>query len=331
MARLACEEKLAYYPTDPNAVIAFFEAIKANGEFGDFRVCDPCCGKGDILSLFKTHFKAVQTYGVELDIQRAKIASDKVDTLINNDALFGILKSKGMFQFLFLNPPYGELKTTEANNRLEIEFVKKWLGTLDNNGLLLLIINPSSATPYMAKLLENGGMEFKSSFYFANKDRELYKQYFILFQKTKEPTNNLLEQIHPNNAIPFNEVDFTNISIPKSKKENVTFKAFGDLKEWQKEKLLTQSNLSKEFFHHLLTPAINTGVSSIQIPNEGQSALLLGAGVCDREVNGYLIKGSFEKVEMQGGATENGQKVQEDFVPSIFAFDMRNGEYLKLI
>ena len=331
MARLACEERLAYYPTDPNAVISFFEAIKANGEFGDFRVCDPCCGKGDILSLFKTHFKGVQTYGVEIDMGRAEIASNKVDILINNDALFGIQKTKGVFQFLFLNPPYGDVKLTEKNERLETEFVKKWLGTLEVNGLLLLIINPSSATPFMAKLLENGGMEFKCSFYFENKDRELYKQYFMLFQKTKEPTNNLLECIHPNNAIPFNEVNFSDISIPKSKKEKVTFKAFGDLKEWQKEKMLSKSSLSKDFIHNLLTPAINIGISSIQIPNEGQSALLLGTGVCDREVNGYLIKGSFEKVEVQSKVTENGQRVEENFVSNIYAFDIHKGSYFKLI
>ncbi|WDL69209.1 hypothetical protein IP364_04595 [Helicobacter winghamensis] len=330
MARLACEEKLAYYPTDPNAVIAFFEAMKANGEFGDFRVCDPCCGMGDILSLFKTHFKGVQTYGVELDVERAEIASDKVDILINNDALFGIQKTKSAFKFLFLNPPYGDIKL-EKNERLETEFIKKWLGTLEINGLLLLIINPSSATPLMAKLLENGGMEFKASFYFENKDRELYKQYFMLFQKTKEPTNNLLEHIHPDNAIPFSETDLSEIFIPKSKKEKITFKAFGDLKDWQKEKMLSKSSLSKDFIHSLLTPAISIGVSSIQIPNEGQSALLLGAGACDREVNGYLIKGSFEKVEVQGEATENGQRVQENFVSNIYAFDTYKGSYFKLI
>lgn len=331
MARLACEEKLAYYPTDQNAVIVFFEAIKANGEFGDFRVCDPCCGRGDILSLFKTHFKGVETFGVELDIERAEIAGDKVDNLINNDALFGIQKTKGAFQFLFLNPPYGDVKMEEKNERLETEFVKKWLGTLEINGLLLLIINPSSATPLMAKLLENGGMEFKSSFYFENKDRVLYKQYFMLFQKTKEPTKNLLEYIHPDNALPFSKVNLSNIFIPKSKKEKIIFRAFGDLKEWQKEKLMAKSSLSKDFFHNLLTPAINTGISSIQIPNEGQSALLLGAGACDREVNGYLIKGSFKKVEIQTEATENAQRVQENFVSNIYAFNTHKGRYSKLV
>jgi len=55
------------------------------------------------------------------------------------------------------------------------------------------------------------------------------------------------------------------------------------------------------------------------------------AGVCDREVNGFLIKGSFEKVEIQTEATENGQRVQENFVSNIYAFDTQKGVYFKLV
>ncbi len=335
MARLNCEEKLAYYPTDINAVKAFIKEISKDKTFSNFRICDPCCGKGIILELWKKSFKNIKTFGVELDENRGKEAQERVDLFASADAIYGMRKSKDVFDFLFLNPPYGELKTQEANNRLEIEFVKTWVGTISEQGYMLLIINPSCINERMVSYLQKAKMQFVANFFFDNDDHLKFKQYFLLFKKDKnvESQSDLLALISKSNSKPFAEVDFSNVEIPKSNfKERILFETFQELKIWQKEKLLANTNAPKEFWNKLLNPIKNNFISSIQTPNDGQSALLLSAGLCEKDIGGFLIKGYFEKVEILEEEKEDGKvKVKEQFISQTFAFDMRNGEYLKLI
>ncbi|WP_300731471.1 DUF6094 domain-containing protein [uncultured Helicobacter sp.] len=128
MARLESDKKLGFFPTNSATVNEFLDKISITGKQENFLVCDPCCGEGVALSLFK-RFSGVKTYGVELDTESKK-ASLVIDELINDDGL-RVIKSHNAFGFLFLNPPYGDTKNIHhANVRLETEFVKKWAQVL---------------------------------------------------------------------------------------------------------------------------------------------------------------------------------------------------------
>ncbi|WP_300449727.1 DUF6094 domain-containing protein [uncultured Helicobacter sp.] len=71
MARLESDKKLGFFPTNSATVNEFLDKISITGKQENFLVCDPCCGEGVALSLFK-RFSGVKTYGVELDTERAK-------------------------------------------------------------------------------------------------------------------------------------------------------------------------------------------------------------------------------------------------------------------
>ena len=69
MARLACEKKMAFYPTSVKTV----GKIKEFMEFEQgAQIVDPCCGEAEAVSVFKD---SGRLYGVELDVIRAKKAA----------------------------------------------------------------------------------------------------------------------------------------------------------------------------------------------------------------------------------------------------------------
>ena len=332
MSRLANEIKMGFFPTDNNAVEKILDSLSSKNVPSDFSVCDPCCGEGEALSRFK-RFAGVTTYGVEIDEGRAKLAFEKLDNLVCSDALFGVNKSRNAFSFLFLNPPYLDIKVAGKSVRSETEFVLRWAKTLMREGIMLLIINPTSAAdPKLSRILKLSGMEFLHNFYFDNSDRKNYGQYFLMFKKADKvemSDEDYYKAISPNSSVPFEQVDLSGITIPQKSKSRILFNSIGNPKEWQIEAMLQKSSLSKDFLKRM-TLAKDDKVSSIMPPNEGQSSLLLGSGYFNEEIDGFLIKGAFSKVEMLTDKSEDGAKTQEQFVSNIYAFSTIEKKYYKL-
>ncbi|EAI7507400.1 hypothetical protein BA184_06855 [Helicobacter pullorum] len=332
MSRLANQIAMGFFPTDNKAVEAILDSLSSKQIPSDFNVCDPCCGEGEALSRFK-RFAGVTTYGVELDEERAKKAFEKLDNLICSDALFGINKSRNAFSFLFLNPPYLDIKVGGKQTRAETEFVLRWTKTLVREGIMLLIINPTStANMKMTKILKLNGMEVIHNFYFNNADRKNYKQYFLLLKKVDKVEmreEDYHRAISPEASVPFNEVDLGDIVIPQKTKRKILFNHIGNPKIWQIEAMLQKSNMAKNFFKRVTLPKSNK-VVSIMPPNEGQSSLLLGSGFFNDEISGFLIKGGFSKKEMLISKDENSTKTQEQFVSNIYAFSTIEKKYYKL-
>ena len=71
---------------------------------GPASVIDPCVGQGTALQLV-TSDAPVRRYGIELDAERARIASSKGIETIQGNTFDAIAKPES-FSLLYLNPPY---------------------------------------------------------------------------------------------------------------------------------------------------------------------------------------------------------------------------------
>jgi hypothetical protein len=101
-------------------------------------VIDPCVGQGTALHLV-THDAPVRRYGVELDADRARIASSNGIETIQGNAFDAIAKPES-FSLLYLNPPYDSEIGSVANRRMETVFLEHTYRWLAMEGVLVLVI-----------------------------------------------------------------------------------------------------------------------------------------------------------------------------------------------
>src|SRR5574337_922103 len=153
--RLAGRAKAGFYPTPASVVeriITFIRACPEQVE-GPLRILDPCCGTGDPLKKIAGHTGA-ESYGIELDRQRAAIAREKLTRVICSDALSARVSS-GAFSLLFLNPPYDQ----DERGRLEHRFLVQATTWLASRGLLIYLIPQTryhaSTLRYLSSWYEN--------------------------------------------------------------------------------------------------------------------------------------------------------------------------------
>lgn len=136
--RLAGRAKAGFYPTPSSVVDRIITFIKPCPEPvegpGPLRILDPCCGTGDPLKKIAGHTGA-ESYGIELDRQRAATAREKLTHVISTDALSARI-SAGAFSLLFLNPPYDQ----DERGRLEHRFLVQATACLAPKGLLIYLI-----------------------------------------------------------------------------------------------------------------------------------------------------------------------------------------------
>lgn len=136
--RLAGRAKAGFYPTPASVVDRIITFIKPCPEpvegTGPLRILDPCCGTGDPLKKIAGHTGA-ESYGIELDRQRAAIAREKLTRVICSDALSARVSS-GAFSLLFLNPQYDQ----DERGRLEHRFLVHATAWLAPRGLLIYLI-----------------------------------------------------------------------------------------------------------------------------------------------------------------------------------------------
>lgn len=138
--RLAGRAKAGFYPTPSSVVQRIIHFIKpcpepVEGPGTDrVRILDPCCGLGDPLKAMAGHTKA-ESYGIELDRNRAEAAKGKLSRVIRSDT-FSARVQAGAFSLLFLNPPYDQ----DDHGRLEHRFLVQSTAWLAPRGLLIYII-----------------------------------------------------------------------------------------------------------------------------------------------------------------------------------------------
>ncbi len=141
MARLESIAKAGYYPTPPRVVEAIAKFLEVPYSDDPIAVCDPCCGEGDALArlaeiLSRKTGPELKTYGVELSPERAEKARERLDVVVQGDALKLYVQPRESFGLVFLNPPYGVV----GKKRLEYEFLKLATGLLAPDAPLVLVI-----------------------------------------------------------------------------------------------------------------------------------------------------------------------------------------------
>jgi Uncharacterised methyltransferase family (DUF6094) len=127
--------KMGYYPLPE----AEGEKLRSLLSFaGLASVIDPCVGQGTALGLV-TSDAPVRRYGIELDAERARIASSKGIETIQGNTFDAIAKPES-FSLLYLNPPYDSEIGTTGNQRMEAVFLEHTHRWLQMEGVLILVI-----------------------------------------------------------------------------------------------------------------------------------------------------------------------------------------------
>jgi 16S rRNA G1207 methylase RsmC len=160
MARLISDSKLGFYPTSTESISKIFNKVLIFSK--DTTILDSCCGEGVALHHISNFSKGSKTFGVEIDKNRAIKASSINYKILNSDALFDTVKSNNWCGLNFLNPPYGQ---DNEGKRVELNFFSKYSLCSIKDGVLILVINPSSADEKMAKSIRNENFQIMGSFY----------------------------------------------------------------------------------------------------------------------------------------------------------------------
>lgn len=153
--------KDGYYPTDEATLSKLARLLVCLP--GHHRFLDPCCGEGLAMAQLLREIEGeadcqIDSFGVELDAKRAALAKHRLHRLLHSN-VFDTIIGAGSQNFLFLNPPYGDLvgdqlgKTQRAMARLEIQFTRRVLPTLKRGGLLALVVPSTSLTPAFSRFL----------------------------------------------------------------------------------------------------------------------------------------------------------------------------------
>ena len=143
MARLAADSKMNFYPTPDRSLSYIVDWIsreyarRVQGK--TVHVMDPCCGEGAALNTVcqRSNLYPFRSWGIELDVERAKQASFSIQNVINAsifDARVNPLESCGL---LWLNPPYDH---SLNGKREEVNFLKHSIKWLCPGGVLVLIV-----------------------------------------------------------------------------------------------------------------------------------------------------------------------------------------------
>ena len=336
MARLASDTKMGFYPT---SVVTIQKVINKTLSFPENKTVytlDCCAGEGEAIEMISKEY-GCKAYANELDENRAKIASARdINVVLNADAINGIRKSNHWVGLNFLNPPYG---TNAVGSRIEIDFVERWGLATAIGGVLILVINPSSADEQMAKKLQLQGYKPIISFYDPNnEDYKKYGQFFSVFQQQLPNFRASMDKFQSLFEKPLNiddDIDFEKINIKPGAQPSM-FKEI-EVPRWKIEQKLAKSKLRKVFFDELKTASMLN--SSIEHPNEGQAAILIASGALNKQLtlsdgNVVILKGTSTKFQKEAPQIGNSGKVEtvkliDSYKTVVYGLNITHGQFIK--
>ena len=142
--------KNGYYPTDEVTMARLLQALDAPAS-QKLAILDPCCGEGAALAEVQNHLQELgaepESFGVEYNAERANNARQWLDQVAHADIAEMAIKVR-QFGLLFLNPPYGDMVSDQAQldaatggkKRLEKHFYRLAHPWLMPEGVLILIV-----------------------------------------------------------------------------------------------------------------------------------------------------------------------------------------------
>lgn len=306
LGRLMNRVRMGYFPTDPDHVAMLKRAVVFPKE--PVNIIDPCCGEGLALAAFSAGENAI-TYGIELDEKRGEEAQNRLKR-VGFGSFFHSRISLGVFQCLFLNPPYLSVPSEQGNRRLEKSFLADSMRLLAVGGLLIYIIPYYRATPDVCRVLcEN--FEQLRIYRFLGNEFDRFKQVAFLGIKRKrkeepEMVQKLSEyMLSPDNIRPINELPEHIYTLPTAVKPVETFKgAVFNVAELAVQ-LKNSKSINRLFEDKTLDkrerrPLLPLNLSQIGLV--GASGLMNGLIECDTP---HIIKGRIVKEKKTKIGNEN--------------------------
>ncbi len=309
MARLGSQAKAGFYPTPDTVCELLKSKIIFDLEEGA-RLLDPCCGKGKTLSRLADGAQ-VTTYGIELDHQRAHEARSRLTKVLWGDSLAEISLSPASFGLLYLNPPYDTgVSNGEKAQRLEVQFLRRYYGTLQKDGYLVLVI-PYYILRHCAKTLAR---YFKVQVLgFPEDEFQVFKQCIVFGRKKplviKEEAEEIqgylegLAAMEPDRFM--DEVETleciapVSITVPASAKPLTTFRSI-KIDPLEVIPLVRKTGALRNVLKKM-TPRKNQEIRPLTPLKKGHRALILAGGyindAIEKDGRQLIIKGSVKRVE----------------------------------
>ncbi len=348
MARLESKAKAGFYPT-PDTVV---EHIAHSLTFEEkARALDPCCGEGEALNqIVKDN---AETFGIELDIERYRMALKRLQHVLLGDALNEVRVSRHCMGLLFLNPPYDfEATDMEKAKRLEERFLRRFMGTLQENGVLVFII-PYTVLKYTAKPLSRNFSGLKV-YAFPEKKFAVFRQCVVMARRSRlvrktqaqEVEQKLLQYAYLEPEAFLQAVEDTSametFTVPSAKQAVRTFRSERIDPETWLSKLKPSTML--DALMKRLAPVPRDQIKPLAPLLQGHLAQVLAAGYMNGELkqNGkhLVIKGCVTKSEVMHSVEdrENSKgeqysllRVRDRFNITVRAIDMRTATILEIL
>lgn len=334
MARLASQAKLGYFPT-PKVVVELIKPFLVRGGGGKARIYDSCCGPGEAVSQLATHLQA-ESFGVELDKNRAEQAKTRLGKVIQGDSLRVSIRG-GSISCLFLNPPY----SYDEDGRLENKFVVHAVPSIQAGGILVLVISIRSLNRAMVRFLASWFTDVAVR-KFPEKEYEAFKQ-IVVFGKKKSAgvvdgdTERMLEESRSGN-VPELSHEALLYTVPSASLPDRYFH-FRNLEVSPEEMVreVGEDGFDREIFELVVKRNGNKKMRPAAPLRKGHLAILVASGMTDGliEKNGkrLLIKGTVRKEKVKTVEVDETVKTvtERDVLKiEIVGLDLRTGEIFSI-
>ena len=351
MSRLSAQADMEYLPSYGPTVAGLaqlFDNIGNVRELAPIRLIDPCAGKGDALrtlaDAIRTEYegrterriakKLIETYGIELDTERARKARRKLKRVVQTD-YFNTLVTPEAFNVMLLNPPYDY----DADfKRLEQRFLVRATQLLVNGGILIYMV-PRHVLNTSANFLSRNYSSFRVWKEDGNPDAERFNQVMLVAVRNSHPPNQT-ENRQSLECFARGKVDIigedVRYSFVAAKKEIDRFTAlrvdYGDVLE----EIARSGYETRVEWRDMTSPPANDIVEPLMPPRVGHMGLImsgggvggLGIGVANDE-EATIFRAASKKVVDVQKENESGtvQRLTERMTSSAVTLDPATWEF----
>lgn len=325
MARLESIARAGYYPTPPRVVAAIACHLRPADTAGkrSIRLLDPCAGTGAAAAEFGQHLGA-QTFGIELNAERADAAREQLDHALHTSA-FSVRLANGAFSCLFLNPPYDY---DDEGRRLEHAFLTSLTRALAPGGVLVFLV-PQPRLAVSARYLSSH-FDAIQAFRFPDPDYRAFRQ-IVLFGLRKgkavpDPASQAAVEAWSHGELePLSDaVPSPTIAVPRLPAGDVlfaslTFDPRQAAVEAQSRGLWAQPEVTEQ-----LWPSDEQPVRPLMPLRRGHLALLVAAGLLNnctlsQGQDRVLVKGRTYKELVQVGSDDEDVEVRREVIRTSIA------------
>ena len=347
MARIASQAKAGFYPT-PDTVCDLLKSKTIFDLEDGARLLDPCCGKGKTLSRLAGDVPNLTTYGIELDHQRAHDARSRLDKVLWGDSLSEVMVSPGSFGLLYLNPPYDTgLSDGTKSQRLEVQFLRRYLGTLQQGGYLVLVI-PYYILKHCAKPLaryfkvqvlgfpEDEFQTFRQCIVFGRKKLLVPQEEAGQIQAHLEELAGMEPDIFMEAVETLERIAPVSITVPPPVKPLTTFRA-RNIDPLEAIPLVRKAGVLKNALTEL-TPRKNNEIRPLTTVKKGQLAFMLAGsymnGAVEKNGRQLVIKGmvckSEKVISVRDKENSDGGTIttRDQYIPTVKMIDMQTADLI---